>query len=122
MTVPPTRHIESVSAVSGTFAVRSINLCKVGCSPGPLANYVGVNFTGTSAPCLPSPTNGRTLPHELGHACNLLHVDDPNNLMTPGSNTILVCYAPRDISIAPNSPFERRRIGRSAAAASCRKP
>lgn len=42
-----------------------------GCSLGPLVNYVTVMKSD-----LP-------IGHELGHACNLWHVDDPENLMNP---------------------------------------
>jgi hypothetical protein len=64
------------------FAVRSFkdreNPDRAGCSLGPLADWVVVDF-GHASP--------RTLAHEFGHACNLWHPmgpPDPDNLMTPG--------------------------------------
>jgi predicted Zn-dependent protease len=44
-----------------------------------------VNFTGAATNTLPgAPQDGAEsiLPHEMGHACNLWHVD-PSNLMQP---------------------------------------
>lgn len=46
----------------------------IGCSLGPLADYVTVE--GGNPVCIA---------HELGHACNLWHVNDSNNLMYIGS-------------------------------------
>ena len=57
------------------FVVRSINGTSVGCSLGPLTDYVTVQATGR----FPS-----TIAHEIGHACNLRHRASPTNLMTPG--------------------------------------
>ena len=57
------------------FAVRSFRDGKLGCSLGPLTDYVTVNF-GRAGPS--------TLTHELGHACNLWHSDDITNLMYGG--------------------------------------
>ena len=59
----------------GAFAVRRFKTDNVGCSLGPLTDYVLVKFDENDL---------RTLPHELGHACYLWHYDDPNNLMTQG--------------------------------------
>jgi predicted Zn-dependent protease len=66
----------SVSTVrTGAFAVRRFKTQNDGCSLGPLTDYVTVAFKESIT---------RTLAHELGHACNLWHYDDPDNLMTPG--------------------------------------
>jgi hypothetical protein len=56
--------------------VRSIGRWS-GCSIGPLASYVTVT-AGTI-----HRGDGRTLAHELGHACLLLHRPDAGNLMAP---------------------------------------
>ena len=44
----------------------------IGCSVGPLTNYVTVE--GSNASCMA---------HEIGHACGLWHIDDSQNLMYP---------------------------------------
>jgi hypothetical protein len=55
------------------FIVRSVK-DKVGCSVGPLADWVVVDSSvGVSS--------GNTLAHEVGHACNLWHVGDTSKLM-----------------------------------------
>ncbi len=77
------RRVLGYGAPVAAFAVRSFkNKHSSGCSLGPLADYVVVNFNGVSSV--------RVLPHELGHACNLWHprlgtgeAPDPDNLMTP---------------------------------------
>ena len=51
------------------FVVRDVK-GKLGCSLGPLTDYVTVE--GGNPICIP---------HELGHACNLWHVDISDNLM-----------------------------------------
>jgi hypothetical protein len=67
------------------FSVRSFTGTSTGCSLGPLDDYVLVEFTGSSTD---NPSGGSpyylesALPHEMGHACNLGHVD-PSNLMQP---------------------------------------
>ena len=63
------------------FVVRSIRGSSVGCSLGPLTDYVTVQGTGR----FPS-----TIAHEIGHACSLRHRSSPTNLMTPGriANTL----------------------------------
>jgi hypothetical protein len=58
------------------LVVRSIGRWS-GCSIGPLASYVTVT-AGTI-----HRGDGRTLAHELGHACLLLHRRDAGNLMAP---------------------------------------
>jgi hypothetical protein len=56
------------------FIVRSVGgPDERGCSLGPLSDYVTVEAGGSSA--------SSVIAHELGHACNLLHVDDRDNLM-----------------------------------------
>lgn len=59
----------------GAFAVRGFKTPNDGCSLGPLTDYVIVKFQENFL---------RTLAHELGHACNLGHQDDADNLMTKG--------------------------------------
>jgi hypothetical protein len=72
------RRVLGYGAPVVAFAVRSFkNGHNTGCSVGPLADYVVVNFAAAST---------RTLAHEFGHACNLWHplgTPDPDNLMTP---------------------------------------
>jgi hypothetical protein len=60
------------------FAVRKfLDPAKAGCSLGPLTDYVTVDFSRSDI---------SILAHEVGHACNLSHVDDDDtNLMKPGS-------------------------------------
>jgi hypothetical protein len=57
-----------------SFSSTSVGCCgSVGCSMGPGVDYVTVQFSSQYS----------TLAHEVGHACGLLHVDDPQNLMNP---------------------------------------
>ena len=56
------------------YIVRNID-GKIGCSLGPLTDYVTVSVDGTKSLT--------TMAHELGHACGLLHRDDIKNLMYP---------------------------------------
>jgi hypothetical protein len=61
------------------FAVRKFASSYDGCSLGPLADYIMVNFAGASG--RDAPPIYRTdsiLPHEMGHCCGLLHVGAPN--------------------------------------------
>lgn len=53
------------------YIVRNISK-KIGCSLGWLSDYVTIKKGHLKA-----------IPHELGHACNLLHRNDPHNLMYP---------------------------------------
>lgn len=71
------RRVIGYGAPIGAFAVRSFKTRHVGCSLGPLSDYVVVDFTKA---------NVRMLAHELGHACNLWHDDDRNNLMHPAND------------------------------------
>ncbi len=48
---------------------------KLGCSLGPLVDYVTLSRAGLRRP--------RTLAHELAHACGLWHVQDATNLLDP---------------------------------------
>jgi hypothetical protein len=48
----------------------------VGCSAGPLTDWVVVDRQGSLV---------STTAHETGHACNLWHSTDPNNLMAPAT-------------------------------------
>ena len=57
------------------FIVRDI-AGKIGCSLGPLTDYVTVSTKGVASES--------TMAHELGHCCGLLHrKDQPDNLMRP---------------------------------------
>jgi hypothetical protein len=57
------------------FIVRSVqNGDKIGCSLGPLADWVVVDYSqGVSSVS--------TMAHEIGHSCNLWHVEPNSNLM-----------------------------------------
>jgi hypothetical protein len=81
------RRLIGYGAPVGVFAVRSFkNGHSRGCSLWGLADWVVVQFR---SPDGAPPLDGRVLPHELGHACNLTHPPfgrDPNNLMTPGED------------------------------------
>jgi hypothetical protein len=75
-----TRRIVGYGAPVCVFAVRSFKPGEdgrpdVGCSMGPLSNYVTVNFNDSGDPTF------STMAHELGHACSLFHVSDSTNLM-----------------------------------------
>ncbi|MBL7694076.1 MAG: hypothetical protein JNK91_04475 [Ferruginibacter sp.] len=66
------------------FIVRDIE-GKIGCSLGPLTDYVTIGTTPTTGP---NPISGVSseynMAHELGHCCGLLfHSDDMKNLMYP---------------------------------------
>lgn len=65
------------------FVVRDIT-GKIGCSLGPLTDYVTIDTTLTTGA---NPISGvlseSTMAHELGHCCGLLHRDDTKNLMYP---------------------------------------
>ncbi len=54
------------------FIVRSVKGSFLGCSVGPLSDYVTIE--GSNPICIA---------HETGHACNLWHVDEDANLMNP---------------------------------------
>lgn len=56
------------------FVVRFID-GKIGCSLGPLTDYVTVSVDGANSL--------NTMAHELGHCCGLLHREDVKNLMYP---------------------------------------
>lgn len=72
------------------FSVRSFTDGAVGCSLGPLTNYVTVAFQDSQAAIPAAQLDasiplGRvsTLAHEVGHACNLVwHEDGTGNLMS----------------------------------------
>jgi len=65
------------------FVVRDIQGDEAGCSLGPLTDYVTIEAGGRSPAGTPAPT-GRSLAHEVGHACNLRHKFENGNLMCPG--------------------------------------
>ncbi len=56
------------------FVVRDI-VGKIGCSLGPISDYVTVSKDGVKS--------NSTLTHEIGHCCGLLHRDNVKNLMYP---------------------------------------
>jgi hypothetical protein len=56
------------------FVVRDVKDGKLGCSLGPLSDYVTVDREGVQK-------STRTLAHEIGHSCSLWHVGDTANLM-----------------------------------------
>ena len=56
------------------FIVRNV-AGKIGCSLGPLTDYVTLSVKGVFS--------DSTLAHEIGHCCGLLHRDNKNNLMFP---------------------------------------
>lgn len=64
------------------FSVRSFTGSTDGCSLGPLTDYIMVNFAGAATNSQKEPRSSSILPHEMGHACDLWHVD-PSNLMQP---------------------------------------
>ena len=68
------------------FAVKRFAPDRAGWSPGPLTDWVLVDFSA----------DGSTLAHELGHACNLWHIVDVNNLMNE--------------TATPSTPGQRRSL------------
>jgi hypothetical protein len=64
----------SIGAPVVAFTVRSFSDGKQGCSLGPLTDYVTILLKRDDL-------DSSVLAHELGHACNLLHVSNSNNLM-----------------------------------------
>lgn len=64
------RRVTGLGAPLMVFIVDSMGDGKLGCSIGPLSDYVTIVKKKAVCIC-----------HELGHACNLLHVEDTNNLM-----------------------------------------
>jgi hypothetical protein len=67
------RRVFGFGAPITVFIVRKITK-KGGCSIGWLSDYVTLRYK-----------HSHCLAHEVGHACNLLHTDDPENLMYPKS-------------------------------------
>jgi len=90
------RKVVGAGAPVCAFAVRSFRTPrKVGCSLGPLTDYVTVMFRGENG----SEVDRSTLAHELGHACNLPHFDGGNNLMNENPD--------------PDNPVQRRSLTRT---------
>lgn len=58
------------------FVVRDVK-DKIGCSLGPLTDYITIDPAGVKSES--------TLSHEVGHSCGLLHFDGQNNLMNPNA-------------------------------------
>jgi hypothetical protein len=73
------RRLTGYGAPVFAFAVRSFTGTYNGCSYGPLTDYVTVLFHNMKT---------TRLAHELGHACYLWHVDDPDNLMYSSDNRL----------------------------------
>jgi|GEM_PF-2987452 len=63
------------------FVVLGVGDSEVGCSAGPLADYVVVERDRLLVQ--PDGRVFNTLAHEMGHACGLLHTDDETNLLYP---------------------------------------
>ena len=71
------RRVLGIGAPVVVFIVRNVaGKDQSGCSLGPLSDYVTVEAN--------RPPDSDIIAHELGHACNLCHVDDRNNLMALG--------------------------------------
>lgn len=66
------RRVIGYGAPVVVFVIRTIRGSQLGCSLGPLSDYVVVEAS-----------NPICIAHELGHACNLWHVSDNDNLMNP---------------------------------------
>lgn len=64
------RRVTGLGAPLIVFIIDSMGENKSGCSLGPLSDYVTAVKAKPACIC-----------HELGHACNLLHVKDTSNLM-----------------------------------------
>jgi hypothetical protein len=78
------RRLVGYGAPICAFAVRGFLDGKIGCSEGPLADYVVVKFTNNlRGKVSPTDPQNSTLAHEIGHACNLPHHDVASNLMCP---------------------------------------
>lgn len=67
------RRVFGLGAPITVYVVRDIRK-KGGCSLGWLSDYITVRHNHT-----------RCITHEIGHACNLMHTDDEENLMYPKS-------------------------------------
>lgn len=63
------------------FIVIGVGDSEVGCSAGPLADYVVVERERMLPQAGGQVFN--TLAHEIGHACGLMHTDDKTNLLYP---------------------------------------
>lgn len=84
------RRLLTYGAPLVALTVRSFRDGKMGCSLGPLSDYVTVLFQDSDTTIAiedltPDKSLGSItdLTHELGHACNLPHKEDVNNLMNP---------------------------------------
>jgi hypothetical protein len=63
------------------FVVKGVGDTQVGCSAGPLADYVVVERERMLAQ--PDGRVFNTLAHEVAHGCGLMHTDDKTNLLYP---------------------------------------
>jgi hypothetical protein len=63
------------------FVVKGVGDTQVGCSAGPLADYVLVECDRMLAQ--PGGKVFNTLAHEIAHGCGLIHTDDMTNLLYP---------------------------------------
>lgn len=66
----------SVTFPITAFVVRDVK-DKIGCSLGPLSDYITIDPAGVKSES--------TLSHEVGHSCGLWHFDGQNNLMNPNA-------------------------------------
>lgn len=79
------------------FAVNNITGDGIGCSFGPLTNYITMEA---------SPGNPTSLAHEIGHTCGLTtHSDDPTNLMFSKSGAATRQLTALQVSIIRTSRF-----------------
>jgi hypothetical protein len=87
------------------FVVDGVGDSAVGCSAGPLADYVcveGATFDPNDLAQVASPS----LAHEIGHACALPHVvdDDMTNLMYPRVGARGTNLSPLQRAVVRSSP------------------
>ncbi|MEZ4810748.1 MAG: hypothetical protein R2819_10340 [Allomuricauda sp.] len=72
------RRLVGYGAPITIFVVRSFTDGKLGCSLGPLSDYVTTSRPGVSADPL-------QIAHEISHSCGLWHLDDKSNIAYPSN-------------------------------------